>query len=226
MGHRVLAVDLLGFGGSARSRDPEQLWADSQAAAIAELLENLAPEGAGVVGHDFGGPVALALIAQRADLVSHLALCASNAWSDTPIPLPIAAVTWPGIGHLAEHLLFARPSLRLMLKQGTGHGEQLDADRYLGDGEQQHAIRIIFATALREIRKRYAPMEATLRQVDVPTLVAWGDADPFFAVEQGEKTAAAIPGARFALYRGCGHFIPEERPSELGADLERLLANQ
>ena len=68
-----------------------------------------------------------------------------------------------------------------------------------------------------------APLAATLPAVDAPTLVAWGDRDPFFGVAQARRTAAAVPGARLVLYRGAGHFLPEERPAELAADIARLL---
>jgi pimeloyl-ACP methyl ester carboxylesterase len=46
----------------------------------------------------------------------------------------------------------------------------------------------------------------------MPTMVIWGDHDPFFSVAQGQRTASAIPGARFVLFEGAGHFLPEERP--------------
>ena len=54
-------------------------------------------------------------------------------------------------------------------------------------------------------------------------IVAWGDADPFFGVEQAERTASALPHADLVVYEGCGHFVPEERPGQLAADLRGLL---
>lgn len=71
----------------------------------------------------------------------------------------------------------------------------------------------------------YRPVESALAAVDVPTLVGWGDCDPFFPVSVGERTAELIPNARFRVYEGCGHFVPEERPKEVAADLVRLLAS-
>lgn len=65
-------------------------------------------------------------------------------------------------------------------------------------------------------------MKDALQRVRVPALVVWGDRDPFFSVAQGRRTAAAIPGSRFELYAGCGHFVPEERPDALVADLRRV----
>jgi pimeloyl-ACP methyl ester carboxylesterase len=62
----------------------------------------------------------------------------------------------------------------------------------------------------------------TLATVRVPALIGWGDRDPFFPVEVGRRTADLVQGARFQLYEGAGHFLPEERPAELATDLGRL----
>lgn len=222
--HQVLAPDLLGFGASSRPRSYEELSAEAQAEALIEVLAELDVEPAAVIGHDYGGPVALWLYRKRPDLVPRLGLSATNAFTDTPIPLPISAVTWPVVGHLFERVLFSAPALRQMLREGAGKPRPaLDPDVYVGDGGQQHTIRAIFSTSLRELAERYRTVEETLSRVEAPALVAWGDADPFFRVEQGERTASALAHADFVLYEGCGHFVPEERPRELAADLRRLL---
>ena len=49
-------------------------------------------------------------------------------------------------------------------------------------------------------------------------LVGWGDRDPFFPLEQGERTAAAA-NARLHVFRGAGHFLPHERPAEVAREI-------
>ena len=218
--HRVVVPDLIGFGMSPRSRHLEDVGMEGQAAALELALDKAAIAGVVLVGHDFGGPVALSLLRRRPDLVSALALLATNTFTDTPIPLPIRAVRWPLVGRLAARVLFSRPSLALMLRQGSSI--PLDGSAAIGDAGQRRAIRTIFAASLRELARRYATVEETLGDVHVPTLVAWGDQDPFFPIAQAERTAAAIPGADLRIYEGCGHFIPEERPSALAAGLRTL----
>lgn len=210
--HRVVVPDLLGFGSSPGEADIETLWADSQARALAALLDELGIERAALVGHDFGGPVALALTAARPDLATGLVLCATNAFPDTPIPLPIRAVTWPLVGGPAARLLFSGPALRMMLRQGSGPSAR-----------EQASVRTIFATALRELEDRYAPIERALRAVSCPSLVVWGDRDPFFGLAQARRTAAALPGARLVILEGAGHFLPSERPGRLAAEIAAFL---
>lgn len=78
--------------------------------------------------------------------------------------------------------------------------------------------------SLRQLAELYRPVEDALGAISVPTLVGWGDHDPFFPVEQGRRTAEAVPGAELRLYEGAGHFLPEERPEELAADIALLVA--
>lgn len=201
--HRVMVPDLIGFGRSPRAERIEELWADAQAQALAPLMD----EPAVVAGHDYGGPVALTLYRARPDLFTRLILMATNGFADTPIPLPIRAVTWPLVGPIAERVLMSRPGLRMV---GRGHAD-------VGDSAQARATRRIFAAALRELPARYRPIEALLPELGVPVTVLWGDRDPFFTLEQGERLAAAIPRAELRVLNDAGHFLPAERPAEVAA---------
>ncbi|MEX2195268.1 MAG: alpha/beta fold hydrolase [Thermoleophilaceae bacterium] len=220
--HRVLVPDLLGFGESRRPASIGELWADAQAVALAEALRAAGVARAVVAGHDFGGPVALALADAEPGrrVVAGLCLAATNAFPDTPIPLPIRAVTWPLVGAVAGRALFSRPSLAMMLSRGAS--VPLEGAGHLGDGAQVRATATIFGHALRELGARYASAERVLRELDVPVLVAWGERDPFFPLAQGERTAAAARDGRLVVYERARHFLPAERPRRLAADLRRL----
>jgi pimeloyl-ACP methyl ester carboxylesterase len=206
-------LDLLGFGDSSRPAALSALWADAQAAAVANALDALGISAATVAGHDFGGPTAVHLVAARPDLVARLCICSSNVTADTPIPMPITAITWPVAGRVFEHLLMSRPALSMSIRQATGDaGTRAAIDT--GDSSQRRSTRVIFAAALRELAERYEPVEAALRELSVPSLVLWGGRDPFFTVEQGSRTAALI-GAELRVYEEARHFAPLECPDEV-----------
>jgi pimeloyl-ACP methyl ester carboxylesterase len=224
-GHRILVPDLVGFGATGGAPPTPALLADAQAEQLAATLDHLGVRSATLVGHDFGGPVALRLLDRRPDLVGGLALLATNVFPDTPIPFPLVAVTWPGIGRAASRLLFSSMSLRFMTARMTGH-PRLDLDRriYVGDADQARAIRLIFTDALTNLAQRYAPVEAIVRRTAVPATVVWGSRDPFFPVTQAERTAAALPEADLHILPGAGHALPEERPDEVAAAIRALAA--
>lgn len=221
--HDIVIPDLLGFGGSHRPRELHQLHATAQAAAVELLLDELRCSEVTVVGHDFGGPVALLLARSRPDLVARLALFATNAFTDTPVPFPLSTIKLPLLGRPAAAMLFSTPSLRWMLRAGVGQPHvRLDAAAHLGDQNQRHAIRTIFDGSLRHLTELYAPVEAALGALRIPTHVGWGDRDPFFSVEQGQRTATAL-NATFQRLPRAGHFLPEERPTEVAGAIRSLV---
>ena len=220
----VIVPDLLGFGASRRPHDLAALHAVGQAEALDRLLGELGVTRAVVVGHDFGGPVAIALSARHPDAVGALALMSTNTFGDTPIPFPLSTTVWPVVGALARRVIFSRSSLGMMLRQAAGTGAQpLDAQAYLGDEAQSRAIATIFAGSLLHLRELYGPLESQLAALTVPTFVAWGDRDPFFPLALGERTAR-LAKSELHVYRGAGHFLPDERAEDVARDLATFTA--
>lgn len=220
--HRVLAPDLVGFGATGGTPPIAELRADAQAEALASALDRLGVHTATVLGHDFGGPVALRLFDALPDLVGGLGLLATNTFADTAIPFPLSSVTWPGIGPVASRLLFSRPSLRLLTGRMVGTPAiRLDSRSYVGDDAQTRAIRMIFTDSLVNLAERYRPLEAIMSRVTVPAAVIWGDRDPFFPLAHGKRTAAAL-GVDLRVLAGAGHALPEERPDEVAEAIAEL----
>lgn len=220
----VIVPDLLGFGASDQPEDLDGLHAIAQASALDDLIDELGVGPATVVGHDFGGPVALSLAARRPEAVTALGLLATNTFTDTPIPFPLSAATWPLVGPLVARAVFSSPSLRMMLRQGVGPGASApDPATHLGERAQRRAIATIFHGSLVHLAELYGPIEEELQRTSVPTLVGWGDHDPFFPVAQGERTAQTL-GTTLRVYEGAGHFLPHERPAEVAADITALAA--
>lgn len=224
-GSRVLVPDLLGFGDSDRPTGAGALWVDAQAVAIREGLDQMEVGEVVLVGHDYGVPTAITLAQQLGDRVAGMVLAAGNVFTDTPIPVPLQALTLPLVGQQLARVALSGLALRMMLRAGVGRPRvQLDPAVHVGDRSQQHAIRTIFTTALRELSTRYAAVEDALPTLDVPVRVLWGDRDPFFPVEQGRRVAAAIPGATLEVLAAAGHFLPAERPEQLVAAVDDVLA--
>ena len=46
-----------------------------------------------------------------------------------------------------------------------------------------------------------------LREVDVPTLILWGEQVALFPREEQERLASAIPGATLKIYPETGHAV-------------------
>lgn len=218
--YRVIVPDLLGFGGS--DEPGHDFHAQGQATAVEALLERLAIPSAHVVGFDFGGPVAVAMYARAPKRFKTLALIATNLFTDTPIPGPLKLAPVPIVGRALFHLAFGRPGLIVMWFAATRQRGRFPLRRFWRSIAPANAVRWtrrIFFESMRDLAGRYGLVQRTLAEVRVPTLVVWGDNDPFFPVPQGERLARALSAARFIVLRDTGHFVPEEQPEALLASL-------
>jgi haloalkane dehalogenase len=69
-------------------------------------------------------------------------------------------------------------------------------------------------------------MEAleALARWDKPALVMFSDHDPIFPVTAGQRFAQHIPGARFKVIEGAGHFLQEEKGETIAAEMLSFMA--
>jgi pimeloyl-ACP methyl ester carboxylesterase len=212
--HRVIAVDLLGHGGSEKPSSGYSV--PNQADVIAEVLAKLGVRQAEVVGHSLGGPVAIALAEQSPQLVSSLVAIDS-------IPDP----SYGDVGSLGE-LLFT-PIL----------GEALW--RIKPDFSVRDGLEVAFAPGFKvpdefvEDVKRmtYSAYDDSHDAYDSysgeKALPQRGAALrlPLLAIMGAEEQIANDPGAALAAYRaagaetkliaGAGHSPNVEKPAETAA---------
>jgi pimeloyl-ACP methyl ester carboxylesterase len=83
--------------------------------------------------------------------------------------------------------------------------------------------RRIFQRSLADLEANYGDIERMVPDVQSRTLVLWGDSDPFFSTDVGERTRAAIPDADLIVFDETGHFVPEERPTEVASVILEFL---
>lgn len=223
----VIIPDLAGFGMS--KEPPGDYYMEAQAAALRALLEELGIASLYLGGHDFGGPVAITFLRMFPEIeVRGLLLSATNLFTDTFVPVPLRAARIPLLGQLVFHLMAGnKPAFWMMHKQAARNKEVATWDRFarhLTPGGMR-LTRKIFHRSLADLKANYSAVQGFLGGLELPTTVVWGDSDPFFAVEVGERTRDAIPGARLEVYPRTGHFVPEEQPELLAADLRNAFAS-
>jgi pimeloyl-ACP methyl ester carboxylesterase len=95
-GHRVVAVDLLGHGGSEK---PSEGYAvQYQADVVAEALGRLGVEDATVVGHSLGGAVSVALAERSPELVNRVVIIDTTAGGEADLGLLAKLTFTPVLG--------------------------------------------------------------------------------------------------------------------------------
>jgi pimeloyl-ACP methyl ester carboxylesterase len=223
--YKVLLPDLIGFGHSEQPAGDYYLKA--QATALRELLEAQEITELYLAGHDFGGPVAITLLAMSPQLrILGLVLAATNVFTDTYVPLPLRLARIPLLNSVVFGAMVGnRIGLRLLYLAATKNKAAATWSQF-----QDHLTpsgvdftRRIFQRSLADLKGNYQAVEDTLAQIDMPTLVLWGDKDPFFSVEVATRIQAAVPGAELKIYPATGHFVPEERPDDVARDMQAFL---
>ncbi len=220
---RVFVPDLPGFGDS--DDPPPGAHAAEQASMMVELVEALGLTRVHLVGFDFGGPIAVLAARRLRGRVLSLTLVATNLFPDTPVPGVLRVARVPVLGPLFFRLAFGRLGLTMMWRGAVGDRAAFPLARYRRAIQFPRGVawtRKIFLASLRDLPGLYSEVEAAARSLEVPSVILWGDHDPFFPVQVGERTAAAL-GARLQILAGCGHFVPEERPEQVAAAILELM---
>jgi pimeloyl-ACP methyl ester carboxylesterase len=199
----AIALDLPGFGGTP---PPEEAWGSpAYAAALVPLLDEMQTRVV-VIGHSFGGRVAVHLAAIAPERIAGLVLTAvplfhsSDARRRSPLRFRV---------------------IRKLARTGLVSEERLERNRQrYGSADYRAAsgvMRDVFVTLVAE------DYSEALSKVECPVELVWGSDDAEVPLVVADKIRAALPGgANLVVCEGAGHMTPMSVPGELRAALERL----
>jgi pimeloyl-ACP methyl ester carboxylesterase len=218
--YRVLAPDLNGFGWTQRPRDPAAYSLEGQERLLAGVLDALAVERCHVVGHSYGGGLAIWLAARMPERVRSLTLV-SSVLPDYSIQQRQLWARFRSLNWLLVHFfVLSRGAIRKALETCYFDHAQIDdalideyRDRLLVEGVEDAYYGLM------------APLDLPSPQVElgalrVPTLLVWGDHDTLIPFEKAEPHLRGLALDHVALLARCGHAPMEERPEEM---LQHLL---
>ena len=221
---RVIAPDLLNYGKSAKPEFAD-VSINAQARMIAELMDALGIRRADVVAHDIGGGVAQLLAVNHPEKVNRLVLIDSVSFDSWPIP-SFEPLQKPGAGTamtLAEFVAMLRGFLPQGVQDKTAMPESV-IDAYLEPWSSEAGKRAFFRN-LRRLNSEYTLAIAdSLAHLPHPTLVIWGESDPFQKPEYAHRLVQTIPDARLVWIRNVGHWLLEEKPEEIAGHIAGFLA--
>ena len=203
-GHRVVALDLPGFGEAAPAPGEQAPWLD-----VLSAMDALGIERAALVGNSFGGAVALRVALVAPERVSALALISAPAIDFEPSPQLRAA--WD-----AEEAALERGDTEAAVAAVVDAWTLPDAPAQLRERVAAMQRRIFEVQAgITEVAEAPDPAEEhpeRIADLDVPALVAAGERDMPDFLDGAEQLAAMLPGARHAVIPAPGHLAPLETP--------------
>ena len=238
----LVYYDQRGRGRSAEGVVASDVDIESDVADLDVIREHIGAESVALLGHSWGGVLAMEYATRHSARVSHLILMNTA---------PASAAEWTV---LREHLAQRRPpgdldamaAIRATAAYARGD-PAAEVDYYRihfrnaicsADGADLivHRLREHFTAAgvllAREIEDRLNQattqdadwnLVPNLKALSVPSLVVHGDRD-LIPVTMATHIADAIPGARHTVLADCGHFAYLERPDDVHRVIGELLS--
>lgn len=221
--HRVISVDLAGFGGSERL--PQPITLEALAGSAEDFLDALGiEEPVRVCGNSLGGAVAMQLAVQAPSRVHSLVL-ANSAGFGREVIAALRALTVRPLGRL----LLRRPSRSAArrLERAVFHDPAFATpgrvERALELAARKDGAAVMIETAgslgnLRGVRPQWRRrLLSAVADLRLPTLVVWGDRDAVLPATHLEAARGALPHARTHLFPATGHMPQIERAKEFAA---------
>ena len=190
----AVALDLPGFGASPAP--PEGWGAKEYAEFVLPLLDEMA-DGVVVVGHSFGGRVAVELAAMREDRVAALVLSG----------VPLVRLGRP-----------PRPRVRYRIVRslaGAGILSQVRLDRArerYGSRDYREARGVMRDVLVRVAAEDYRPALAGVR---CPVELVWGEQDTAVPLAVARSALGLVGKGRLTVLAGVDHFVPTAAPAAL-----------
>jgi pimeloyl-ACP methyl ester carboxylesterase len=202
--HRVIAIDLPGFG---RSEMPEgKVTISGWARWLDRLCDILEIEAASFVGNSMGGFICAdlaILFPQRVEI--------GESFGQAALARALAA---------PEAIVRRRRGRKLLMWAIAAHPEELSPPLVW---EQLRGVPTPgFVPALDALTSY--PIRDRLRQISCPTLIVWGERDRLVPLRDAHEFRRLIGDSRLLVYEDTGHVPMLERPERFNRDLLAFLA--
>jgi pimeloyl-ACP methyl ester carboxylesterase len=204
--------------------------ADMSPAGVARLvgdfLAALDLDDVTLVGNDTGGAISQLVALDHGERVGRLVLTNCDCFEVFPpkeFKAMVQAARVPGALYAALQPMRAAAARRMPMAYGALAHELPDevTAAWVAPILDDADVRRDTVAFLRAVDKAVTlDAAARLPSLNIPSLVAWGQDDRFFAPELGERLAAVLPGSRLEPVAGARTFVPEDAPEAL-ADLIR-----
>lgn len=216
---RVIAPDLCGYGGSGPWQGEGEISLAAEAALVAALIERLGSP-VHLVGHSFGGAVALRLAQDRPELLESLVVIEPVAFHLLRAGDAIDAQAFDEISQVAAGVASAvacgdfQGGFGRFVDYWSGEGAWavVPADRRGAMAQRLGKVALDFWSALNDPARL-----GNLAELDLPTLVIRGGTSPLPVRRVAWHLGRTLPHARLEAIEAAGHMAPLTHAAEVNS---------
>ena len=219
--YRVIAIDLLGYGYSARMPDADHSLT-AQSEIVAQVLDRLGVTSAAVIGHSMGGAVATRLALRYPEWVKKLVLVDSVNVTEMRRATRFGKLLRAVMPLGAPLLLHPHRARRRIFLSAVHDPAFLTPEVEAGYYRPLHMKGHIRSMA-GQLTSRQHDELVSPSDISQPTLILWGEHDSWLRPEFGERLNEQIPDSRLTLVPSAAHLPLEEQPDFCNREIMRFL---
>ncbi len=213
--YKVFAIDLKGFGDSPKPKDGAYSVYD-QAMLVSKFIKDHNLKDIILVGHSFGGGVALSLALLEPNNIKAMILLDSAAYRQK-LPSMIRWLNIPILGKTGFYLLPAELETKEAYNYAFFDDKKIPEDsvKELAKKLKLENARYAFCqTAKSMIPDDIDDISKLYNTITIPTLLLWGNDDIVVKKSIGKRLHKNLSNSVLKIIPNCGHMPHEERPEE------------
>ncbi len=213
-GMRVIAVDLKGFGRSARDTSATYSLR-AQADILAQVLNQLKVSQATLVGHGWGGAVALQLATDQPQFAAQLVLIAPQVYEEiVPLWQYVAKVRYVG-PYLKRAAVWATdgggPVWTLMRRRGFYRPLNVSNAYFREMVKPSHVLGTTDALLAMADSPQDSDLPQAISDIETPVLILMGSNDLDVPLASAERLQKQLPDAELVIIPEAGHYVHIEQ---------------
>lgn len=215
-GYACHAIDMLGHGYTGKPDYPYEV--PRYTRHLSDYLDAIGADRVHLAGESLGGWVAAWLAGEQPDRVASLQLIAAGGTKADPAVMErIKTSTLRAVQ--TDDIALTRSRLELLMFDPASVSDELVEVRHRIYHEPAFAANVHNLLCLQEmeIRRRNLLTPERMAAIKAPTLVIWGQQNPFGDVPEAQRMHEAISGSRLELFPECGHWPQHEQAERYNA---------
>jgi haloalkane dehalogenase len=215
---RVIAIDLPGFGNSAKPLDASYSF-NFHDRTLEAFLAKLRITKVNLVVHDLGGPIGMYWAVNHPEKVLRLALLNTLVYPEFSWAVKAfgLAIRMP----VLKYWLTGPAGIAFSMRFGVERKQQLTPEvlsPYQTPFESREARDAMLKAGQRLGMKGFRQIGAKLKNFKVPVRLIYGENDRILpdVAETMQRVKQDLPQAELSSLPNCGHFLQEDEPEKLG----------